>query len=201
MKNVLAGIYFFIGFIYGMFLYGESKVDCIDKVGLLKGVFIGCDDFREVLMYRGEPSLIKSQLKGLVWPYFMFFDDKDQVADTQAKPKPFDYSDLAQMLVDAENSRAPRQIDKYTVFKQASLASKSINFKYELEGSSIQLIRTLQQEATFKQNQKEMFCRDKGDKTSKVIQGLLNSGFSFQFVFESSLADQSPIELEIASCS
>jgi hypothetical protein len=77
LGSILIGIYMLISFFSGLFFYGQSKVECIEQNGFWKGVFLGCDVIESRFGPANPPSYVTSQLKGLIWPYYLFFDVKD----------------------------------------------------------------------------------------------------------------------------
>jgi hypothetical protein len=78
-------IYVIVSFFSGLFFYGQSKSECIEKNGFWEGFFLGCDVIEGRFGPADPPGFVTSQLKGLFWPYYLFFDTKDSELPTQPK--------------------------------------------------------------------------------------------------------------------
>jgi len=103
----LKGLGYIIGFIYmlvsfctGIFLYGQSRVKCIEQHGFWMGGIMGCDVIEGNFGPTELPSFLTSQLKGLFWPYHFFFDTKDSErlisSNNPASEYPFEKSVIQQ---------------------------------------------------------------------------------------------------------
>jgi hypothetical protein len=93
-------IYVIVSFLSGLFFYGQSKAECIEQNGFWKGVFLGCDVIEGNFGPTALPSFVTSQLKGLFWPYYLFFDAKDSErpisSNNPASEYPFEKSVIQQ---------------------------------------------------------------------------------------------------------
>jgi hypothetical protein len=74
---VLIFIYVIVSFCSGIYFFGQSRVKCIEQHGFWKGGVLGCDVIEGNFGPTALPSFVTSQLKGLFWPYYLFFDTKD----------------------------------------------------------------------------------------------------------------------------
>lgn len=79
--GMIASFYFFISFLFGLYFYEQSTAQCIEEHGLFKGLVVGCDVIEGNFGPASPPNHITSQLKGLLWPYHLFFTSTEQPKD------------------------------------------------------------------------------------------------------------------------
>jgi hypothetical protein len=133
-------IYVIVSFCSGIFFYGQSRVKCIEQHGFWKGGFLGCDVIEGDFGPSALPSFVTSQLKGLFWPYYLFFDAKDSErpisSNNPASEYPFEKSVSQQYDAAIE----PNEIAQTYARCQVWLAITAEGFKQSDENMHSKLI-------------------------------------------------------------
>lgn len=103
--SLVVFFYFIVSFFSGIYFYGQAKTECIEQNGWFKGLVIGCDVMEGNFGPANPPIFLKSQLKGLFWPFHFFFtsSDTDSSVSNVAEGYPFETS-VEEQLEFASNS-------------------------------------------------------------------------------------------------
>ena len=187
---LIAFLYILTSVLAGIVIFGQGRYECAQKVGIIKGIFIGCDVIEGRFGPMNPPKFATSMLKGLIWPYYLFFSD-----DTNAEATEVPLQQIAQQYVDGFNANTGSRVDEYTTFSKAELQDNKVVINYLIKDNFYKLV--LGTESFFIKTIAESGCTDAGSPSDKLMLRLIEGGYHFEINYINS---QGTIQVAITSC-